>query len=203
MGFGFRTGLGGEDGVVTTRMQAEDDFGAGWNFQAEALGADGDATIVAGFDFRALAPNVGPPRTAWDGAQDGALFLFGGVPGLLRFHLEFAMDFVLVAVQAQGLHLWVGVFELGDLLAGEEGGEAVLPELMFAFDFALGLGRGGVAEGDAIEAEGCAELGEGVGDVGEEEGMKVHVEFQGQAAFEESGGEEVVIGEEGFALVEF
>ena len=117
--------------------------------------------------------------------------------------MEFAMDFVLVAMEPKVADLWVGVFEIGDLLAGEEGGEAVLPELVFAFDFAFGLGRGGVAKGNAIEVEGGPDLGESVGDVGEEEGMGVHVEFQGQAVFEKGGGEEVVIGQEGFALVKF
>ena len=117
--------------------------------------------------------------------------------------MEFAMDFVLVAMKAQGAHLEVGVFQVGDLLAGEEGGEAVLPELMFAFDFAFGLRCGGVAKAHAVDAEGCAELGEGVGDMGEEEGMEVHIEFQRQAAFAEGGGEEVVIGEERFPFVEF
>ena len=117
--------------------------------------------------------------------------------------MEFAMDFVLVAMESEGAHLGVGVFEVGDLLAGEEGGEAVLPELMFAFDFAFGLGRGGVAKAHAVEAEGLAELGEGVGDAGEEEGMEVHVEFEWEPVFEEGGGEEVVIGEERFAFVEF
>ena len=76
----------------------------------------------------------------------------------------------------------------------KKAGEAVLPELVFAFDFAFGLGRGGVAEGNAVEAERLSELSEGVGDVGEEAGMEVHIEFEREAVFEEGGGEEVVIG---------
>jgi hypothetical protein len=36
----------------------------------------------------------------------------------------------------------IGDFDCSDLLAGEVGGESSLPELMFAFDFAFGLGRG-------------------------------------------------------------
>ena len=203
MGFGLGIGLGGEDGVMTAGVNAEDDFGAGRDFQTNALSADGDAAVVAGFDYGALAPDVGPPRTPGHGPEDGAFVLFGGVPGLLGFHPEFAVDFVLVAMKSEFAHLGVGVFEIGDGFAGEEGGEPVLPELVFAFDFAFGLGRGGVAEGDAVEAEGLAELGEGFGEVREEEGMEVHVEFQRQAVFEEGGGEEVVVGEEGFAFVEF
>ena len=64
---------------------------------------------------------------------------------------------------------------------------------MFAFDFTLRLGRGGVAKGDAVEVEGGTELGEGVRRVGEEEGVEVHIEFEWESAFEEGGGEEVVI----------
>ena len=52
-----------------------------------------------------------------------------------------------------------------------------------------------------------AELGEGVRDVGEEEGVEVHVEFERQAVFEEGGGEVFVLvefgaGEEAAAIVE-
>lgn len=184
-------------------MEAEDDLGFWGDFDAEALGVDGDAAIVAHLDDGALAPDERPPWTARDGTEDGAFFFFGDVPGLLGFHFEFAVEFVLVAMVAQEGEVGVGLGEIGDVFAGEEGGETVLPEVMFAFDLALGLGRGGVAEGDAVEVEGLAELGEGVWDVGEEEGVEVHIEFKGEAAFEKGGGEEVVIGEEVFMLVEF
>lgn len=192
-----------QNGVMTAGVGAEDDRRPGRHFQAEALGADGDTGVVAGFEDGALAPDVGPPRAAGHGTQRGAVFLYGDVPSVLRFHLKFAVDFVLVAVEAQGAHLRVGVREVGDVFAGEEGGEAVLPELVFAFDFAFGLRGGRVAEGDAIEVQRLAELGEGFRNVREEEGMEVHIEFEGQTAFEESGGEEVEVGQEGFAFVEF
>ena len=202
LGFGVVAGMSGEDGVMTTGMGAEDEFGFWAGLEAEALGADGDAAIVADLDGGALAPDEGPPRAAGHGAQHGAFFLFGGVPGLLGFPLEFAVDFVLVAMETQGLHLRVGVCEVGDVFAGEEGGEAVLPELVFAFDLALGLRRGGVAERDAVEVEGRAELGERFGNAGEEEGMEVHIEFERETVFEKGVGEEVEIGREVFVLVE-
>jgi hypothetical protein len=201
-GFGFVTGLGGEDRVVPTGMLAEDDWGARRDFETEALGADGCATVVADFDGGAHAPHEGPPRTRRHGLQHGALFLFGGVPGGLRFHLQFAVDFVPVAVAAQLANVGVGLLEVGDLLAGEVGGQAVLPELMFPFDLALGLGRGGVTETHAVKVKGRAQLRERVGDVGEEEGMEVDIEFQRQAVFQERGGEKIVIGQERFAFVE-
>ena len=74
MGFGFVTGQGGEDGVMTAGVNAEEDFGAGRDFQPEALGADGNAAVVGDFDLGALAPDVGPPGTAGHGAEDGAFF---------------------------------------------------------------------------------------------------------------------------------
>jgi len=69
--------------------------------------------------------------------------------------------------------------------------------------FCLWLGGGGVEEVDAIEAQGLAELGEGGGAVGEEEGVNGHVAFEGQAAFVKGGGQEVVIGQAVFVLVAF
>ncbi|MDB6034219.1 MAG: hypothetical protein JWM16_4557 [Verrucomicrobiales bacterium] len=45
-----------------------------------------------------------------------------------------------IAVEAQGVDVGVGFLDFGNLLAGEIGREAFLPELVFAFDFALGLG---------------------------------------------------------------
>ena len=72
---------------------------------------------------------------------------------------------------------------------------------MPAFDLAFGLGRGGVAQGDAMEVERGAQLSEGIGGVGVAEGMAVHVERQRQAVGLENAGEEVEMGRESFAVV--
>ena len=109
---------------------------------------------------------------------------------MLGFHLEFAVEFAVVAMMAQIGDVGIGVCEIGDVFAGGKRGTPVLPELVFAFDFAFGLRRGGVAERDAVEVAGLAELGAGVGDVGEEAGVKVHAEFEGKAAFAKGGGAE-------------
>jgi hypothetical protein len=77
------------------------------------------------------------------------------------------MDFMRVAVCPQGVDVRVGDFDFGDLFAGEVGGETALPVLVGAFDFAFGLGRGGVAEADVVELERPAQLGESVGIMGE------------------------------------
>lgn len=98
-GFGVFIGWRSQDGVVTCGVEAENDFGAGRMFEAQALGADGNAAIGADLDEGAKAPNVRPPGAARGGTQDGALFLFGEVPGLLRGQAEFAMDFMNVAMK--------------------------------------------------------------------------------------------------------
>jgi len=170
-------GVGGEARGVSTGTLAEDDLGARRDFEAEALRADGHA------------------------AQHGTFFLFGGVPSGLGFHAQLPVGFVLVAVAAHVANVRVGLVEVGDLLAGEAGGQPVLPELMFAFTLAPGLGRGRVTEAHAAEVERLGQLREGVGDMGEEEGMEVHVEFQRPALFQERGGEKIVIGQEGFTFV--
>ena len=59
------------------------------------------------------------------------------------------LAFGLVALVPPVGDVRAGPGEIGKVFAGEAGGEAVLPERVFAFDFAFGLRRGGVAEGDA------------------------------------------------------
>jgi len=81
------------------------------------------------------------------------------------------MAFVSVAVEAEFCEQGVEGFEGGDGFCGAEGGEAVLPVLVAAFDFALGLRRGGVAEGDPVKMECRSELGERLGNRGEKEAV--------------------------------
>ena len=193
---------GEEDGVIAVGMDAAGDEGARRFFDAQALCGDGDAAVRADARLRAGAPDVRPPRAARGGAQHGTLFLAGAIPCGLRSGADLAVLFLGVVVGAQFFDPEVGLGQRGDVLRGEECGEPFLPEVVGAFDFALGLRGGCVAQGDFVEAQGGAELGEGVRRVGEEEGMVVHVEGQGQAAGEEGAGEEVEMGEEGFARVE-
>ena len=80
---------GGQHGVMAGGVPAEDDAGAGCGFDAQALGAEGHPAIAADADRGAHAPDVRPPGTAGRGAQDGAAFFFGGVPGRLRQELPF------------------------------------------------------------------------------------------------------------------
>ena len=61
------------------------------------------------------------------------------------------------------------------MLGGKKRGEAFLPGVMQTFDFAFGLWGGREAQGDLVEMQGSAELGEGIGLMGKEEGMIIDV----------------------------
>ena len=128
-----------------------------------ALGPDGHFAVVADADAGALAPDKGPPRAGVSRAQHRAFFGEGlGADGL-GCGPDFAVDFMGVGRRHQLIQELVGTTEFEDVIGGQEGGQAFLPVAVAAFDFALGLGRGGVAEVHAVEVEGGAQLGEGVG----------------------------------------
>ena len=97
---GFLLGVGGvgQDGVMAGGMVAEDDFGAGWLFEAEAFGANGDAAIVADFDWGADAPDLRPPRTDRRGAQHGTLGFQCRRPRRLRRLAQLPMHFLGIVV---------------------------------------------------------------------------------------------------------
>lgn len=165
------------------------------------LRADGDALVGADFGLGAEAPDVGPPRTVGRRAQDGAFLFECEVPGGLRSGAELAVAFLGVVMEAQFFQQEIGRGKRGDVLGGKERWEPFLPKVMGALDLAFGLGSGGIAERDFVEAQGCAELGKGFGLVGEKEGMIVDVEGQGEAMGAESGGEKVEMGGKIFALI--
>jgi hypothetical protein len=167
-----------------------------------ALIANGDFAVVADADAGLLAPDEGPPR-AWRCRTDhGSFFGEGLLVGGVGRLAEFAVDFVLVGVRDELVEEVVGPDQFHDVVGGQEGNEAFLPVVVAAFDFAFGLRGGGVEEFDVVEVEGRAELGEGVGVVGIEEGVVVHIKGQGQAVGLENTGEKIEMGQEGFARVE-
>lgn len=201
-GFGF--GIWGVAEVIDVPIgaQATDDGGAGWGVNGLALGGDGHLAVIADPDAGLLAPDKWPPRTSWRGSQDRAFVREGlGARGV-RGGAQFAMDFVLVGVAQELVEQAVGPDEFADLIGGQERGEAFLPVVMAALDFAFGLGRGRIKQFDAVEVKGLAQLGKGVGVVGVEEGVKVHVESQRQSVRLESPGEEIKMRQQGFAGVE-
>ena len=195
-------GRRGEHGMMTCGMEAKHDLAAGRSFQAQPLRTDGHAAIRADFDRGAHTPDIRPPGTAGRGPQGRALFFPRLIPGSLRGLAQFPMDFVEVVMRPQGVDVPVGDFDFQNLFAGEVGGQASLPELVFAFDFAFGLGRGGVAQADVVELERPAQLRQRVGIVREKDTVVIDVELQWATVCQESGGEEVEVGEQEFALVE-
>ena len=102
---GFLMGIwgGSQHGMVAGGMEAKDHLGFGWFFDAQSLRADGHATVAADLDGRAHAPDIIPPRATGCGAQHGALFLPGLVPGPLGGLAQFAMHFPGVAMRPQGV----------------------------------------------------------------------------------------------------
>ena len=181
-------GCGGQDGVMAARVEAKHHFSLRWFFDPQPLRTDRHAAIAADFDEGAHAPHVIPPRATGCGPQGGAFFFSGLIPRSLRRLAQFTMDLMGVAMRPQGVDMWVGDFDLGNLLAGEISGQATLPELMFAFDFALGLRRGGVAQADVVELERPAQLGQGIRIVREEDTVVIHVELQWASVRPEGGG---------------
>lgn len=182
-------------------MEAKHDFGARWFFQAQPLRPDGHPAVGADLEGGAHAPDKVPPRASGGRAQCGAVFFPGLRPGTVRRLAQFAMDFAGVVMRPQGVDVPVGDGDFGDLFTGEVRWQPALPELVFAFDFALGLGRGGVAQADVVELERPAQLREGGGIVGEKEAVVIDVELQGPPVGQEGGGQEVEVGEEEFALI--
>ena len=178
-------------------------FGAGRRLDSEELGTSGHTALRADFDGSALTPDKGPPGAARNGTQDAAFLPLSAVPGLLGFHLKLAVNLVLVAMQAQVLDMEVGLINVRDLFTGKVSGQALLPEEVTAFDFALGLWGWSVTEADAIEVQGLAELSQGVRVMGEEEAVKIDIDFQGQSALDEGGRQKIQIGQEEFPFIDF
>ena len=111
------------------------------------------------------------------------------------------MHFPGVAMRPQGVDVWVGDFDFGDFFTGKIGGQAPLPVLVSPFDFAFGLGRGGIEETDVVKLERPAQLGQGVRIVGEKDTVVIDIDLQGAAVGQERGGQEVEVGEQEFPLV--
>lgn len=108
-----------------------------------------------------------------------------------------------VAVESQSVDVWIGGFDIGDLLTGKIGWEPMLPELMLALDFPFGLRSWSIQETNVIELERPAQLGQCVGVFGEEHGVVIDVDLQRAAVEEEGGGQEIEVGEEELSIVEF
>jgi hypothetical protein len=117
--------------------------------------------------------------------------------------MQFAVGFVGVVMQPQSVDVRVGIFDLGDIFAGEIGREPALPELVFTLDFSFGLRSWGIKETNVVELKSRAQLGEGLGVLGEKHGVVIDVDLQRPAVSQESSGEKIQIGEKEFTVIEF
>ena len=79
-------------------MQAEAGFGSRRFFDPQAFGPNGDAAIVADFDWGADAPDLRPPRTDRRGAQHGTLGFQCRRPRRLRRLAQLPMHFLGIVV---------------------------------------------------------------------------------------------------------
>ena len=166
-----------------------------------ALEPDGDFAVLADADAGWLAPDKGPPRTSGYGTDGRAVLDAGLGWGGVGRGAEFAVDFLLVGVGQELVEQVVGPAKFEDMVGGQERGQAFLPVVVTAFDFAFSLGRWGIEQVDAVAVEGWPQLGEGVGVVGVEEGVVVDIKRQGQAVGLEDPGQEIEVSQEGFARV--
>ena len=170
-----------EEEDVSVWTEASDYFGAGGCINGLAQGSDGYFAVIADADRGWLAPDVRPPGTFGGGTQDGAFFGDGLFSCCGRGGSEFAVDFIFIGMWKQFVQQCVGRFQIHDSVSGEEGWETALEVLVAAFDFAFGLGCGRVAQGDAIEVQSGAELGESLWGACEEKRVVIDVERQRQA----------------------
>jgi hypothetical protein len=80
--------------------------------------ADRDFAVVTDADARLLAPDVGPPRTSWNWAQDRPFFGQSLVGGGLRGRAQFAVDFMFVRMSEQLRQQGVGPTQFEYLVGG-------------------------------------------------------------------------------------
>jgi hypothetical protein len=126
---------------VSVWAQAADDFGAGRGVNGLAQGTDRDHAVIADADAGLLAPDIGPPRAGWSGAEDGTVLSQGLGECSLWGGAQFAMDLVLIGMEPELVQEAVGSFQVQDVISGQERGQAFLPVIVAAFDFAFGVRR--------------------------------------------------------------
>lgn len=96
----------------------------------------------------------------------------------------------------------VRIIQFGNLFAGEIGWEASLPELVFALNFAFGLGCGSIKEANVVELQRRAQLGESLWILSEEDAVIIDIELEWAPVGQKGGGQEIQIGQEEFAVID-
>ncbi len=164
--------------------------------------ADRDFAVVAHAYGGSLTKDIGPPGAGWERTQDRAFFSQSLVACHLGSHAQLAVDLMGIGVGQELVEQAVGSVEVSDVFGGEQRREPALIIEMTAFNFTLGLGGWGIAQRHPVEVKGRAQLSERVGSMGEEQGMVVDVQSQGQALRAERLFEETQMGQQGFGVIE-
>ena len=92
--------------------------------------------------------------------------------------------------------------QLADFFTGKVGWETILPELVFAFDFALGLRSWGIKEANVVELESPAQLSESARGFSEKDAVVIDVELQGTSVGQEGCREKIEVRQQEFSVVE-
>lgn len=90
-----------EDGDVAVWMEAVGEPQAGRSLDAQAQGACTDAAVWLDLNGGTLAEDVGPPRALRRWTQGRATFGLSLLPSAKRSHGQFAVAFMLVAMEAE------------------------------------------------------------------------------------------------------
>lgn len=114
-------GFVGEDGDAAVGVEAMDDVGAWFGGDPQAFESYGNTAVGADFELSAYTPDVRPPRAAWCRAQNVVVLAAGEASGGIGGAAQFTMDFLGVAVTAQGGQQEVGSGWVSNGLGGEEG----------------------------------------------------------------------------------
>ena len=77
-----------------------------------------------------------------------------------------------------------------------------MPELVFAFDFALGLRSWGIKEANVVELESPAQLSESARGFSEKDAVVIDVELQGTSVGQEGCREKIEVRQQEFSVVE-
>ena len=154
--------------------------------------------MVAHPDLSLKTPDIRPPGTGGSTTKHRTFFSQSLGPRGLRGGTQFAVKFVGINVGQELVQQLISMLEVTNVLGGQKGWEALLPEVMSAFDFAFCLRGGSVEQSHPIEVEGSAQLGKGVRGMGEEKGMVVHVKSQRKAVRLEGARQEIQVSQEGF-----
>src|SRR5260370_20163609 len=106
-------------------------------------------------------------------------------------------------MEPQSIDVDVRIIQFAMFFACEIGWEACVAELVFALDFAFGLGCGSIKKANVVELQCRAQLGEGLWVLSEEDAVIIDLELEWSPVGQEGGGQEIQIGQEELPVIDF